>query len=49
MKMMVTTRQCLDDLQTKLFDTQQKMIQNVDSSRNEPGNEDIQHAIFKNK
>jgi hypothetical protein len=39
MKMMVTTRKCMDDLQEQLFAAQHKLVENVDSSRNEAGND----------
>jgi hypothetical protein len=38
MKMMVTTRECMMDLQEKIFKTHQKLVENVESSRNEKGN-----------
>jgi hypothetical protein len=38
MKMMVTTRECIADLQEKIFAAHFKLIQNVESSRNEKGN-----------
>jgi hypothetical protein len=38
MKMMVTTRECMADLQEKIFETHRKMVLNVEASRNEKGN-----------
>jgi hypothetical protein len=49
MKMMVTTRECMVDLQEKIFETHMRLVRNVDESRNEKGNEEIQRVMFKEK
>ena len=37
MKMMVTTRECMKEIQEKLFAAQYELINNVDKTRNEEG------------
>lgn len=47
MKMMVTTRECLKEMDNKIIKTQDQFVKTVDSSRNEEQLQTAKSTIYK--